>query len=174
MRRAADADRIHRLLAELGAAAINESALYLVGGATAVLHGWRSTTIDVDIHLEPETDDILRAIPLLKDSLEINVELASPADFIPELPGWRDRSPFVDRIGRLTVRHYDPYAQLLAKIERDHALDRTDVHELLERGLVDRRRATELFAAIEPHLFRYPAIDPNAFRRRVDATLGTA
>lgn len=30
----------------------------------------------------------------------------------------------------------------------------------------------EGFAAIEPRLFRYPAIDPGAFRRGLDAALG--
>jgi len=172
MRRAADAARIRRLLAELGRVATLDTTLYLVGGATAVLHGWRTTTIDVDLHLEPQSDEVLRAIPALKEALEINVELASPADFIPELPGWRDRSPFVDQLGRLTVRHYDPYAQALAKLERGHALDITDVRELLARGLIDRDRARELFAIIEPELYRYPAVDPRAFRRRVEAALG--
>jgi hypothetical protein len=172
MRRAADAARIHRLLADLGRVATIDTTLYLVGGATAVLHGWRTTTIDVDVHLEPQTDELLRAIPALKETLEINVELASPADFIPELPGWRDRSLFIDRLGRLTARHYDLYAQALAKLERGHALDLTDVRELLTRGLVDRRRTRELFAAIEPELYRYPAVDPRSFRRRVEGALG--
>ena len=87
-------------------------------------------------------------------------------------PSWRDRSPFIDQLGRLTVRHYDPYAQALAKLERGHALDITDVRELLARGLIDRDRARELFAIIEPELYRYPAVDPRAFRRRVEAALG--
>jgi hypothetical protein len=69
------------------------------------------------------------------------------------------------------VRHYDLYAQALAKLERGHALDLTDVRELLTRGLVDRDRARELFKAIEPELYRYPAIDPRAFRRRVETAL---
>jgi hypothetical protein len=43
--------------------------------------------------LVPEQDDVLRAIPQLKDRLRINVELASPADFIPVLRDGR-RDPF--------------------------------------------------------------------------------
>lgn len=172
MRARADAARIRRLVAELGGTATVEAVCYLVGGATAVLYGWRPTTIDVDLHLDPMVDELLRAIPGLKDSLEINVELASPADFIPELPGWRDRSPFVSREGRLTVRHYDLYAQALAKIERGHQLDRVDVGEMLRRGMVDRVLLRELFARVEPLLYRYPAIDPAAFRRRLDEALG--
>jgi len=56
--------------------------------------GWRATTVDVDLRLEPEADVLLRSIADLKERLGINVELAAPPDFIPELPAWRERSPF--------------------------------------------------------------------------------
>lgn len=56
---------------------------YLAGGATAVLVGWRATTIDVDVALEPEQDELLRELPRIKSELQVNVELASPRDFIP-------------------------------------------------------------------------------------------
>jgi hypothetical protein len=94
--------------------------------------------------------------------------LASPGDFIPELPGWRERSPFIERIGTLDFYHYDLYAQALSKIERGHELDVSDVQEMLARGLVDPDMLLELFARIEPELFRFPAIDPTSFRSRVE------
>jgi hypothetical protein len=43
---------------------------------------------------------------------------------------------------------------------------------MVDRGLVEPARALELFAAIEPLLFRYPAIDPAGFRARVERALG--
>ena len=95
-----------------------EVTLYLTGGATAVIEGWRPTTIDVNLRLEPESDELMRRIVVAKSELDINVELASPPDFVPELPGWRDRSPFVFREGRITVRHFDLFSQALSKIER--------------------------------------------------------
>jgi hypothetical protein len=146
----------------------------LTGGATAVLLGWRPTTIDVDVKLEPETDALLRAIAGLKERLHINVELASPADFIPELPGWEDRSVFVAQHGKLAVFHYDLYAQALAKIERSHAQDVGDVREMVGRGLVEPARLLELFGRIEPELYRYPALDPRSFRRAVEAVAAGA
>ena len=76
----------------------------------------------------------LREIPAIKDDLQVNVELASPAHFIPELPGWRDRSPFIVREGSIDFHHYDFYAQALAKIERAHARDLEDVREMSARG----------------------------------------
>ena len=40
-----------------------EGRVYLTGGATAVLHGWRESTIDIDIKVVPDSDDLLREIP---------------------------------------------------------------------------------------------------------------
>ena len=93
MRYPVDAERVRKLMAALGAEARHEGRIYLVGGATAVLIGWRSSTIDVDLKLVPEDDDVLRAIPRLKDELEINVELASPDAFIPEVGDGRRGAP---------------------------------------------------------------------------------
>jgi hypothetical protein len=171
MRGLADADRLRRFLSELARAADAEAAVYLTGGATAVLFGWRESTIDADILIVPEHDSLFRALPRLKEELQINVEIASPAHFIPELPGWRERSLFIERIGRVSFYHYDPYAQALAKIERGHAQDLADVREMMQRGLVDKPRLVELFDAIEPSLYRYPAVDVQSFRRALEAAL---
>src|SRR5947207_15973915 len=85
MRERADAERIHQFLRQLGRRTSIEATIYLAGGATAVLHGWRQTTIDIDLRLEPDADELLRTIAVLKEELKTNVELASPFDFIPEL-----------------------------------------------------------------------------------------
>ena len=63
--------------------------------ATAVLLGWRPTTIDIDVRWEPERDELFRAIPTIKEELQVNIEAAWPFDFIPEPPGWRDRCRFI-------------------------------------------------------------------------------
>jgi hypothetical protein len=139
-----------------------------------VLLGWRETTIDVDIRLEPEQDAILRELPRLKNDLRLNVELASPADFIPLPAGWEERSIFVSRARRLTVRHLDAYSQALAKLARNHELDRVDVHELLTRGYVERGALWSRFEEIEPQLYRFPGLDPALFRRNVRAVAGRA
>jgi hypothetical protein len=168
MRRLADADRIRRLMSALGSEARAEARVYLTGGTSAVLVGWRGTTIEADMTMEPELDEVLRAIPRLKDQLELNVELASPGDFIPELPGWRDRSPFITREGSLFFHHYDFYAQALSKIERRHTRDIEDVLQMHERHLIGPQKLRELFAAIEPKLYRYPAIDAGTFGGAVE------
>lgn len=169
MRRPVDAGRVRQFMAALGAEARTEARVYLVGGATAVLVGWRVSTIDIDLKLVPEDDRILRAIPRLKEELEVNVELASPDAFIPEVRGWENRSPFVTREGRISFHHYDPYSQALAKLERSHQKDIEDVHAMRNAGLIDAGRLVPYFDEIEPNLYRFPAIDPRAFRRSVEA-----
>lgn len=168
MRALADADRIHKFMRALGAASPAEARVYFTGGATAVLHGWRPSTIDVDIRIVPEHDALFRAIPQLKEELQLNVELASPDHFIPVKDGWEDRSPFVSREGRVSFHHFDLYAQALSKIERGHTQDVEDVREMLRRGLVERQALMAYFEEIAPRLYRYPALDPATFRRAVD------
>lgn len=172
MRQLADAERIRELLRALGRAARAKGRVYVTGGATAVLLGWRPTTIDVDLKLVPDQDAILRAIPSLKERLQINVELASPDHFIPVRDGWEDRSAFIVQEGLLSCHHFDFTAQALAKIERAHAQDLADVREMLTRGLVDTATLQKEFAAIEPQLYRFPAIDPAAFARSLAVVTG--
>jgi hypothetical protein len=89
----AEADDVRRLMRALGRAARGPGRVFVTGGATAVLKGWRSATADVEA--------------------------------------------------------------------------------MLRLGLIDARTLRELFEAIEPRLIRFPSIDPVAFRRRLDALLGT-
>lgn len=169
MRGLADAGRIDRTMKALGREADRAARVYLTGGATAVLYGWRESTIDLDIKIVPDIDRVFRAIPEIKERLQINIELAAPDDFIPVREDWEDRSPFIVREGRLDFHHFDLYAQALSKIERGHAQDQEDVRELLARGLVERQALGAYFLAIEPRLYRYPALDPATFRRAVEA-----
>ena len=168
----ADSNRIGRFMRALGHSADSDGACYFTGGATAVLYGWRESTIDVDIRLAPETEPLLRAIQNLKNDLAINVELASPADFIPVPPGWEDRSVVIGREGRLTYYHFDLLAQALAKLERAHSQDLGDVAAMIARELIAPVAVLAYFERLEPELFRFPAIDPRAFRRRVEEILG--
>jgi len=168
MREVADTVKIRRFMNALAQTTTTPVQVYFTGGATAVLIGWRASTIDVDIHLIPDDDQLLRGIPRLKDDLQINVELACPAHFIPELPGWQERSLFIDREGTLSFFHYDFYAQALAKIERGHGLDMADVEAMFQRGLVQAVALMKHFEAIEGQIYRYPALDARAFRSAVE------
>jgi hypothetical protein len=171
MRQKVDRQGVEQFLHCLAAEADQPVRVYLTGGATAVLLGWRQSTIDIDLKIFPDTDRLLRAIPALKEKLNINVELASPADFIPEIPGWEARSAFIMQDRDAAFYHYDFYAQALSKIERFHERDVHDVREMLERKLINPERLRKLFEAIVPSLYRFPAISPEAFRRNLNAVL---
>src|SRR6185503_7953534 len=168
MREPLTAETLQAFIKALAAAAKQPSRVYLVGGASAVLLGWRAATIDIDLKIVPESDELLRSLPRLKEQLHLNIELASPDDFIPEVPGWQERSAFVQQEGRLSFYHYDFYAQALAKIERRHKVDLQDVETMIFSGLVDPTRLLELFISIEDKIHRYPDLDLKSFRQAVE------
>lgn len=167
MRAETDAVKLKAFMAELGNRVRGPGRIYLAGGATALLHGWRSTTIDVDLKPDPEPPGLFEALAVLKDELDINVELASPDQFIPAVPGWRERSLFIARHGQIEFFHYDPYGQALSKLQRRHDRDIHDARAFLHDGLIDVPRLLEMFAQIEPELIRYPAVDAASFRSAV-------
>lgn len=167
MRTLTDASKLRELLERLGNQSKSAGTVYVVGGGSAVLYGWRPTTVDVDLKLDPEPAGVFGAIRRLKDELQINVELASPDLFIPPLPGWRERSVFIGRFGEVDFYHYDFYSQALAKIERGYERDLADIQAMARAGLIEPPRLLELYDEIEMALDRYPAIDRDAFRAKV-------
>lgn len=169
MRDEVTADRLHLFMREIARTARRDGRVYIAGGASALLRGWRQTTVDIDVTLVPDDDAMLRAIPDLKERLGINVELASPADFVPALTGWEDRSPFIQRVGSVSFHHFDFYTQCLSKLERAHRKDLDDVAAMVRDGLVDPKRLLALYDEAEHQLYRYPAIHPPALRARVEA-----
>lgn len=171
MRDAADADRIRRLARELGRVVPAGTRMYLTGGATAVLEGWRDSTVDIDVRFEPDSDEALSRIGELKEELAVNVELASPLDFLPALPGWEERSRFRFREGNLEVFDFDPYSQALSKLQRGFELDREDVDSMVRSGQVEPPRLRRLFEEIESELFRFPAVDRASLRAAVESLL---
>ncbi|HYV96914.1 MAG TPA: DUF6036 family nucleotidyltransferase [Gemmatimonadaceae bacterium] len=169
MRGQTDRSKLERFMASLGERVRGDGTVFLTGGATAVLFGWRSATIDVDIKADPEPAGLFEAIAALKDEFDVNVELASPDHFIPPVPGWRERSIPIAQHGHIAFFHYDPYGQALSKILRGHERDIRDVRALLRDRLVTRPQLWKCFESIEPELVRYPAVDRAQFRETVRA-----
>lgn len=171
MRSAADVERIRKFARELGRAVGPETRMYLTGGATAVLEGWRASTVDIDVRFEPDSDSALSRIRDLKEELEVNVELASPLDFLPALEGWRDRSRFRFKEGNLEVFDFDPYSQAMSKLERGFELDLADVGHMVDSGQVEPSELLRLFEGIREELYRFPAVDPARLRTAVESLL---
>jgi len=159
---------LKQFMQELAGAARSPGNVYLTGGATALLLGFRDQTIDIDLKLDPEPDGAFEAIADLKNRLNLNVELASPDDFIPRTADWRERARHIATIGPVQFFHYDFGLQALAKLERGHVQDLEDVASFLRGGYVTREQLKTQFVEIEPALVRYPAIDPLQFKRKLD------
>jgi len=171
MRRSVDTAKLAEFMRRVARESKGPGTIYFTGGASMLLWGIRDQTIDVDIKLDPEPKGIFEAIASLKNELELNIELASPEDFIPAPPDWRERSLLIQIIAEIGFYHYDPRMQALAKLERGYEQDVADCAELLKRGIVQAQELRETFSAIRPFLIRFPAIDANEFERKVSLLL---
>jgi hypothetical protein len=92
--------------------------------------------------MRPPVDD--RGIHALARELgrvaRVPVRIYLTPDFIPELPGWRERSPLVFQEGRVEVHNFDLYSQALSKIERGFDQDLADELDATIELLVTRER----------------------------------
>jgi hypothetical protein len=144
--------------------------VYLVGGGTAVLEGWRESSIDADLYARQ--DDIFDDVQGIKERLRLNIELARPEDFVPPLEGSEIRHVFIETVGRVSFYHYDPYAQLLSKIVRGFERDLTDARAFVTSGMVDPDRFRKLVQDIPDAVYsKYPRLSPSAVRAAVEGFL---
>ncbi len=170
MRQRVDQQRIELFLQRLGRQFTRPGRVYLVGGTTMVYEGLRQQTLDIDLAFEIAHEDhsaFVAIIRGLKETLSLNIEEASPADFIPLPSGYQDRSQFIGRYGQLDVFHYDFYSTALSKIERGTENDFADVLSLLESGRLEITRLVQCFHEILPR-FGTDSLkqDPNEFLRK--------
>ena len=136
MRSETNKAKLEAFLLALGNRVTGKGSIYLTGGATALLHDWRPRTIDVDIKPDPEPAGLFEALAALKNELDINVKFACPNQFIPAVPGWRERSLFIVHHGEIDFFHYDLYGQALSKLQRRHERDLGDVRSMLQAGMI--------------------------------------
>jgi Nucleotidyltransferase of unknown function (DUF6036) len=141
--------------------------VYLVGGGTAVLEGWRESSIDADLYAKQ--DDIFRDVQGIKERLKLNIEFARPEDFVPPLEGTENRHVFIEAVGRVSFYHYDPYAQLLSKVVRGFARDLADARAFVASGMVDPERFRRLIDGIPESVYaNYPSLSQAGVRVAVD------
>ncbi|MGI0479913.1 DUF6036 family nucleotidyltransferase [Geminocystis sp. CENA526] len=168
MRSNVDFQKLEKLMQVLGQEAQGKGNIYFTGGASALLIGWRDSTVDVDLRLDPEPSGIFQAIAKLKQELDINIELASPQDFLPPVPKWRERSIFIAKRGQISFYHYDFTAQALSKLSRGFDRDFNDVEAMYKNKLFSLSELRDCFEAIAPELIRFPSLNPDVFRSRVE------
>lgn len=170
-------DDIERFLQQFGQLSQQPGRLYLAGGAELVhggLRGEGATTVDIDLRMDVGDESAAETlIRQLMRQLSINVELASPADFIPLPSDWQTRSPFVGRYGNTDVFYFDYYALALSKIARGTSRDLSDVLLLAQNGLIQRDVLETAYQQILPQLGhgRFFNIDPVTFAEQYAAAL---
>ena len=171
MRNKVTIERLKTLMIRLAQEAEGPGSIFFAGGTTALLLGIREQTIDVDLKLDPEPKGIFEAIAKLKDELSINIELASPDDFIPAPSDWREKSILIESIKGVQYFHFDLSLQALSKIERGHSQDLTDVRAFLNTGMISSEQLLHRFLELKPRFIRFPAINPKDFENRLNLFL---
>ena len=155
LRQKVDRERIKNFFKKLGRRFRQAGKIYLVGGTTLVFEQLREQTVDIDVVIEVSPKhhgQIIQAIRELKDDLSVNVEEASPGDFIPLPKGYQSRHQFVERFGLIDLFHFDLYSTALSKIERARTQDIEDVLALLRSNKIEWKKLAEYFQEILPKM----------------------
>ncbi len=175
MRPSVDKTAIESFLQQLGRTFRKPGRLYLVGGAALVHAGVRpGFTQDIDVQVSGANEgELIVAIQRLIQQLQINVEFASPADFIPLPSQWEMHAQYVGRYGGVDVFYFDFYSIALSKIERGNSRDIADVELLVQQGIITLNELDAAYREVLAQLGqgRYPRITPQRFSERYAAVL---
>ncbi len=173
MRPSVDKASIESFLQQLGRVFRKPARLYLVGGAALVHLGVRpGFTQDIDIQVGGTNEgELIVAIQRLIQQMQVNVEFASPADFMPLPSQWETHARFVDRYGMIDVFYFDFYSIALSKIERGNNRDIADVKLLVQQGIITLNELDVAYREVLSQLGkgRYPRITPQRFSERYTA-----
>jgi len=173
MRPSVDKKAIESFLTQLGRNFRKPGRLYLVGGAALVHRGVRpGFTQDIDIQVSGASEgELIVAIQRLVQQMQVNVEFASPGDFIPLPSQWEMHSPYVGRYGGVDVFYFDFYSIALSKIERGNSRDIADVKLLVEQGIIALDELDTTYQEVFTQLGkgRYPRVTPQRFAERYAA-----
>ena len=173
MRPNVDKKAIESFLQRLGRTFRKPGRLYLVGGAALVHAGVRpGFTQDIDIQVgEANEGDLIISIQRLIQQMQINIEFASPKDFIPLPSQWETHAQYVGRYGQIEVFYFDFYSIALSKIERGTTRDIEDVKLLVQQQRIDLDELDATYQEVLAQLGkgRYPKITPERFAERYAA-----
>ncbi len=137
-----------------------------------VYEGFRGQTLDIDLAFSVASEhygEFIRVVQTLKHELALNIEEASPKDFIPLPTGYEERAKYIGRYGQLDVFHFDLYSIALSKIERGRDADFSDVFALLQAGWLDFETLEQYFQEILPRLEEFSLkANPTEFQQKFE------
>jgi len=153
-----------------------EGVVYLIGETSQVYESWRGWTAQID--LSSSTSDRAAFTSASTDvarSMDVVVLDEYPGDLIPLPEGYEHRSRLVATIGKLEVRHFDPYSTAFRYLARGDEPDYHLVLAYLKHGWIEMDEMNLLLAQLLPH-FSMDTIqqDPAEFRRKYKGLLQMA
>ena len=100
--------------------------------------------------------------------MQINVEFASPADFIPLPSQWEMHARYIGRYGEVDVFYFDFYSIALSKIERGNNRDIVDVKLLVQQMIISLDELDVAYQEVLAQLGKgkYPRTTPQRFSER--------
>ncbi len=167
MRPNVDKEQIENFLKNLGRIFRKPGRLYLVGGSALVHMGLRAgTTQDIDVEVRAADEDkMLESIRQLKNTMNINIEFASPGDFIPLPKEWEMNAKYIGRYGTVDAFYFDFYSIALSKIQRGNTRDINDIKLLLQEKVITLQGLDDAYNEILPRVGKgsYNKLDPKQF-----------
>ncbi len=167
-----DSEKLIEFLTRLGARFRQPGTVYLVGGSSLLLVEAKKSTYDIDLKFEVAVEyhtEFLNCLRQIRREMDIDVEEASPDQFLPLPGGYEDRRRFVGRYGVLDVFHFDFYSVALGKIQRGNDKDYTDVFNMIRAGVIEfdmlEQYFNEVLPKMEAHSLR---ADPDKFKRKFE------
>jgi hypothetical protein len=164
--------RLKLFLREAGRRTRRPIRLYLVGGSVLTDLGLRAATIDIDYVVDADDPAALAEFKVvmrqLKRELDLNIEPASPADFIPVPKDAFVRSRFVGRYGALSVYYYHLPSLVIAKVARGFEQDLADAERLIRAGEVAWADVETTWQEIRASPTGWLRYEPDEIEERMD------
>ena len=133
--------------------------------------GFRSATLDIDYNADADDpvalEELERAIRALKIELDVNVEPASPGDFLPVSPSVHARSRYVGRFGPVRVYYYHLPSLVIAKAARAYEQDLDDAEQLVRSGEVTWAEVEEAWIEMRTRPTGWLRYEPEDVERRL-------
>ena len=146
---------------------------YLVGGIVLIDLGLRGATLDIDYVADADEpaalDELEQAIRSLKEELNVNVEPASPADFLPIPASALGRSRYVGQFSSVSVYYYHLPSVVIAKAARGLEQDLADIESLLQSAEVGWDQVEETWLEVRASPTGWLRYEPDEVERRLDA-----
>ena len=156
---------IEKFLDALGKSFHKPGRLYLAGAALVHIGLRSGFTMDIDVAIEAsDEDEMVTAIRRLVEKMQINVEFASPGDFIPLPTQWMAQARYVGRYGSIDVFYFDFYSLALSKISRGNERDLIDVQLLFQKKLITLEELDAAYNEVLPRMGKRPYINLNPQR----------